>query len=426
MEQLLYYVWKHKLFPLKLLQTTKGETIEIIDPGIQNIHAGPDFFNAKIKIGDVTWVGNVEIHERASDWIRHSHHTDKNYDSVILHVASDIDAEPKRTDGTPIPQLELHCPPALFRNYENLLKDAPYPPCKNIIKKMSALQLHSWLSTLQTERFEGKTRQIEQYLSANENDWESVFFIILSRNFGFGVNSDAFELWAKQIPLYAVNKHRDNLFQIEAFFFGQAGLLEELPTDEYIKSLISEYAYLKHKFNLRPSVECRWRFLRLRPGNFPHIRIAQLACLYHRSQGLLSQLTESATLKQLRELLKGGTSEYWLTHYSFGHPVPPQPRTLSSSSIDLLIINTVIPFLYAFGKHKCNESLYNRANRLLEELKPENNYITRMWKECGIEAAHAGDSQALIQLKKQYCDTKKCLFCRIGYEYLKQTTEPLR
>ena len=153
MEQLLYYVWKHKLFPLKLLQTTKGETIEIIDPGIQNIHAGPDFFNAKIKIGDVTWVGNVEIHERASDWIRHSHHTDKNYDSVILHVASDIDAEPKRTDGTPIPQLELHCPPALFRNYENLLKDAPYPPCKNIIKKMSALQLHSWLYTLQTERF---------------------------------------------------------------------------------------------------------------------------------------------------------------------------------------------------------------------------------------------------------------------------------
>lgn len=251
-------------------------------------------------------------------------------------------------------------------------------------------------------------------------DWEYAFFITLARNFGFGVNSDTFELWAKSVPLAAVNKHRDNLFQIEAFFFGQAGLLQELPVDAYTENMIKEYNYLKQKFGLQPSSDCRWRFLRLRPGNFPHIRIAQLACLYHRSQGLFSQLMEAESVNELRNLLKGGTSEYWLTHYTFGIPSPSHPKTISQSSTDLLIINTVIPFLYAYGKHKSNDALCLRATKLLEELKPENNYIIRMWKECGLEASHAGDSQALIQLKKNYCDLKKCLYCRIGYEYFKK------
>ena len=251
-------------------------------------------------------------------------------------------------------------------------------------------------------------------------DWEYAFFITLARNFGFGVNSDTFELWAKSVPLAAVNKHRDNLFQIEAFFFGQAGLLQELPVDAYTENMIKEYNYLKQKFGLQPSSDCRWRFLRLRPSNFPHIRIAQLACLYHRSQGLFSQLMEAESVNELRNLLKGGTSEYWLTHYTFGIPSPSHPKTISQSSTDLLIINTVIPFLYAYGKHKSNDALCLRATQLLEELKPENNYIIRMWKECGLEASHAGDSQALIQLKKNYCDLKKCLYCRIGYEYFKK------
>lgn len=419
MEQLLHYTWKHKLYGLHTLKTTEEKTVEIIDPGLANMHAGPDFFNAKIKIDDVLWVGNVEIHEHSSDWFRHGHHTDCDYDSVILHVASDIDATVQRSNGEVIPQMELHYPEQLLRNYEELLHEDRYPACFRIIPQLSKFTVHSWMTALQIERFENKAKSIEKRLADSNQDWEQAFFITLARNFGFGVNSDAFELWAKNVPLSAVNKHRDDLFQIEAFFFGQAGLLNELPNDEYTERMIKEYEYMKHKFELKPSEDFKWKFLRLRPGNFPHVRIAQLANLYHRSQGMLSKLMETETLKELRDLLRGGTSEYWLTHYVFGEPSTSLPKTLSNSSIDLIIINTVVPFLYTYGKHRTNESLYLRAESLLEELKPENNHIIRLWKECGLEAAHAADSQALIQLKKEYCDLKKCLFCRIGYEYLK-------
>ena len=420
MEQLLHYVWKHKLFALQPLHTTNGQNLEIIDPGLSNNDAGPDFFNAKIKINGVLWVGNVEIHLRSSDWFKHKHHTDITYDSVILHVASDIDAHPTRTNGESIPQMELHFPPYLQKNYEELLQEDRYPACYRIIPGLSHFFLHNWLSALQIERFEKKTACIENRLKAYNNDWERVFFITLARNFGFGINSDTFELWAKHIPLQAINKHRDNLFQIEAIFFGQAGLLQELPTDNYTAQLIKEYSYLAHKFNLEPVNECRWKFLRSRPGNFPYIRIAQLACLYYRAEGLLSRLMEKEQLKELSDELKGGTSEYWIDHYRFGEPSLHLPKSLSRNSIELIVINTVIPFLYAYGKHRSKPILCERAARFLEELKPENNHIIRMWKECGLEAEHAGDSQALIQLKKTYCDNKKCLFCRIGYEYFKK------
>ncbi len=420
MEQLLHYVWKHKLFPLKPLLTAEGESIEIIDPGQANYNAGPDFFNAKIKIGGVVWVGNIEIHQQSSEWERHGHHLDSNYDSVILHVASEIDASVRRSDGETIPQLELHCPGYLSDNYRQLIEADRYPACYRLIPALPKLLLHSWLSRLQTERFEQKTDKIMQLLERHRKDWEHVFFIILARNFGFGTNSDAFEFWAETIPLQAVNKHRDSLFQIEAFFFGQAGLLQEVPADEYTDKLMKEYTYLSHKFGLRPSANSRWKLLRMRPDNFPHVRIAQLASFYYRSQGLLSALMEAQSLKSLRDMLRCGTSEYWLTHYVFGEASPPHPKTLSNQTIDLLVINTVIPFLYAYGKYKTDNILIQRANGLLEEMRPENNFIVRIWKECGLEAAHAGDSQALIQLKKNYCDIKKCLYCRIGYEYLKK------
>lgn len=408
------------------MQTTDGKSIEIIDPGLPNPHAGPDFFNAKIKMDGILWVGNVEIHLHSSDWKRHGHHLDRNYDSVILHAASDIDTEICRSDGKTIPQMELHCPNHLLECYRELIETSRYPACHQLIPSLSKLTLHSWLSCLQSERFEQKTGKIMQLLDRHRKDWENVFFITLARNFGFGTNSDAFEFWAETIPLQAVNKHRDNLFQIEAFFFGQAGLLHEVPADEYTEKLIKEYAYLSHKFGLIPSANSRWKLLRMRPGNFPHIRIAQLASFYHRSDGLLSVLMEATCLKDLRDILRGGTSEYWLTHYVFGEVSPSHPKTLSNSTIDLLVINTIIPFLYAYGKYREDNVLLQRAGNLLEEMKPENNYIVRIWKECGLEAAHAGDSQALIQLKKNYCDMKKCLYCRIGYEYLKRTTSGKR
>ena len=422
MEQLLHYVWKHKIFPLKELLTTEGQQLEIIDPGLPNRNAGPDFFNAKIKLNGVLWVGNIEIHSNSSDWAKHKHHLDKNYDSVILHVATTIDSPVHRSNGQAIPQLQLECPSYIKENYKELMATDKYPPCYQIISSLSSFMVHSWMSALQSERFEQKAKQITERLTLCNQNWEDAFFITLARNFGFGINGDAFETWAKQIPLRAVDKHRDNLFQIEAIFFGQAGLLASNRGDEYYTSLKKEYDYLSYKFDLSPMDVNRWRFLRLRPNNFPHVRIAQLACLYHRSYGLFSQLMEKETLKEVRDLLKGGTSLYWLTHYLFNETSTARPKTLSDSSIDLLIINTVVSFLYAYGVHKGNEVLCNRASRFLEELKAENNYITRMWTECGVKAQHAGDSQALIQLKKEYCDTKKCLYCRIGYEYIKKAT----
>ena len=422
MEQLLHYVWKHKIFPLKELMTTEGQQLEIIDQGLPNRNAGPDFFNAKIKLNGVLWVGNVEIHTNSSDWVKHRHHLDNNYDSVILHIATNVDSSVYRSNGQQIPQLQLECPIYIKENYQELMATDKYPPCYQIVPSLSSFMIHSWMSALQNERFEQKAKQITERLTLCNQNWEDAFFITLARNFGFGINGDAFEAWAKQIPLRAVDKHRDNLFQIEAIFLGQAGLLANNRGDEYYMSLKKEYDYLAYKFDLSPMDVHRWRFLRLRPNNFPHVRIAQLACLYHRSYGLFSQLMEKETLKEVRDLLKGGTSIYWLTHYLFNEASPARPKTLSDSSIDLLIINTVVSFLYAYGVHKGNERLCNRATRFLEELKAENNYITRMWTECGLKAEHAGDSQALIQLKKEYCDLKKCLYCRIGYEYIKRAT----
>ena len=421
MEQLLHYVWKHKIFPLKELKTTTGQQVEVIDTGLANTDAGPDFFNAKLKLDGVLWIGNIEIHERSSDWFKHGHHADAGYNSVILHIASEIDTEISRSNGERIPQIQLICPEAVRTNYKELLETDSYPPCYRIIPSLPPFTAHSWMTALQMERLEQKATLLNERLKRCQGNWEDAFFITLARNFGFGLNGDAFETWAHQLPFRAVDKHRNDLFQIEAIFFGQAGILEDSDGDGYYLRLKKEYTYLQHKFGLIPMDASLWRFLRLRPANFPHIRIAQLACLYHRAYGLLSRIMETETLQGVRDILKGGTSEYWLTHYTFGGSSPSRPKTLSNTSLDLLIINTVVTFLYAYGLHKGNRVLCARAGSFLEELKAENNYITRMWEQCGMKASNAADSQALIQLKKEYCDKKKCLYCRIGYEYLKRS-----
>lgn len=421
MEQLLHYVWKHKIFSLKELKTTTGQQVEVIDTGLANTDAGPGFFNAKLKLDGVLWIGNIEIHERSSDWFKHGHHADTGYNSVILHIASEIDTEISRSNGERIPQIQLICPEAVRTNYKELLETDSYPPCYRIIPSLPPFTAHSWMTALQMERFEQKATLLNERLKRCQGNWEDAFFITLARNFGFGLNGDAFETWAHQLPFRAVDKHRNDLFQIEAIFFGQAGILEDSNGDGYYLRLKKEYIYLQHKFELIPMNTSLWRFLRLRPTNFPHIRIAQLACLYHRAYGLLSRIMETETLQGVRDILKGGTSEYWLTHYTFGGSSPSRPKALSNTSLDLLIINTVVTFLYAYGLHKGNPVLCARAGSFLEELKAENNYITRMWEQCGMKASNAADSQALIQLKKEYCDKKKCLYCRIGYEYLKRS-----
>ena len=416
----MHYIWKHKIFPLKQLETTSGMSVEVIDAGLPNFDSGPDFFNAKVKIDETLWVGNVEIHLKASDWFRHGHDKDKVYDSVILHVVEEIDCVILRTNGEQIPQMQLSCPSIIEKNYDTLHRTDMLPPCYSIIPNMSQFAIHSWLSVLQSERFEHKAEAINARLKHCNGNWADAFFITLARNFGFGLNGDAFEKWASLISLRAVDKYRDNLFQIEAIFFGQAGLLEEPLDDLYYLRLQKEFAYMKHLFQLPVMDVSLWRFLRLRPGNFPHIRIAQLAFLYSREWGVFSKLIEAESMKTIKEILQTSTSDYWEEHYQFYNNSPRRTKNLSASSFNLLIINTVVPFLYAYGKHKADEALCLRANNFLEELKAEDNYVIRMWNGVGLTVNNAADSQALLELKKEYCDKKKCLYCRIGFEYLKQ------
>ncbi len=420
MEQLLHYAWKHKIFPLKDLLTTDGKRVEVIDVGLHNTNAGPDFFNAKIKIDGTLWVGNVEIHICSSDWYRHGHQYDAAYNNVILHLAQSVDTDVVRQNGLPVPQMQFTCPPSLAAHYEELRHSDMYPACFRIIGDLPTMLTHSWMSRLQSERLEQKTRQVTERLKRCNSNWEEAFFITLARNFGFSINAEAFERWAGNVPFKAVDKYRDNLFQVEAIFFGQAGFLSQDIHDDYYQKLQKEYAYLSHVFDLRPMDLSVWRLLRLRPGNFPHIRMAQLAKLYHQSQGLLSQLLEATSLEQVRSFLAIDTSPYWDTHYRFGAASPEQKKVMSQSSIDLIVINTVCTFLFAYGRYRDGEALCQRALRFLETLKPENNHITRMWEQCGLKAESAADSQALIQLQKEYCDRKRCLYCRFGYEFLRQ------
>ena len=429
MEQLLHYVWKHKLFPLTELSTTQGRRVEVIDPGLHNSNAGPDFFNAKVKINGMLWVGNIEIHDKASDWVLHGHDKDERYDNVILHVCGCVDAEVMNSKGEYLTQMVLSVPDSVINNYKELLSVDQYPPCYQIIPSLARLTVHAWMSALQTERLSQKTEAIEERVKRCNGDWENAYFVTLARNFGFGINGDAFEEWALHIPLHAVDHHRDDLFQIEAIFMGQAGLLEldtiperyqkDALNDGYFAKLRKEYQYLAHKFGLKPMDYKLWRFLRLRPQNFPHIRISQLAYLYHQRRASLSQLLETYSVKDAKEVLATAVTPYWETHYTFGSTSVRNDKNLSPFSLNLLCINTVVPILFAYGRHRGEEKYCDRAFDFLEQLKPENNHIIRLWQQCVLVVENAGDSQALIQLKKEYCDKKECLRCRFGYEYLK-------
>lgn len=429
MEQLLHYVWKHKLFPLTELSTTQGRRVEVIDPGLHNSNAGPDFFNAKVKINGMLWVGNIEIHDKASDWVLHGHDKDERYDNVILHVCGCVDAEVMNSKGEYLTQMVLSVPDSVINNYKELLSVDQYPPCYQIIPSLARLTVHAWMSALQTERLSQKTEAIEERVKRCNGDWENAYFVTLARNFGFGINGDAFEEWALHISLHAVDHHRDDLFQIEAIFMGQAGLLEldtiperyqkDALNDGYFAKLRKEYQYLAHKFGLKPMDYKLWRFLRLRPQNFPHIRISQLAYLYHQRRASLSQLLETYSVKDAKEVLATAVTPYWETHYTFGSTSVRNDKNLSPFSLNLLCINTVVPILFAYGRHRGEEKYCDRAFDFLEQLKPENNHIIRLWQQCGLVVENAGDSQALIQLKKEYCDKKECLRCRFGYEYLK-------
>ena len=403
MEKLLHYIWKHKILPLKALKTSDDREMEIIDPGIINTNQGPDFFNAKIRIGQTIWAGNVEIHLKASDWFRHGHHQDPLYNNTILHIAEQVDCVITTEDGKQPPQLVLEIPQQMQQNYQELIRADAYPRCHRIIPQTDKIKVHMWMDALLVERLKERSQRIIDRVAQLQGDWERAAFVTLCRSFGFGLNGDIFERWAMMVPLQAAGKHRDHLPQIEALFLGIAGLIEEFQPIKKNKEIAEwkrEYAFLAHKFDIQQRLhQDDWKFLRTRPRNFPHIRIQQIALLFHTRKAAFSALLEADDLKTLHHSLSViGTS---------------------TNSRNLIIINTVIPLLYAYGMHIQDENLQQKAIRLLEELPPENNYILRQWEACGLKAENAADSQALIQLKKEYCDSKKCLRCRLGYEFLK-------
>lgn len=429
-EAILHYCWMHKLLPLSGMHTTDGRTVEVLDAGLYNRDAGPDFFNAKVVVDGTLWVGNVEIHDRSSDWQVHGHHLDAAYDNVVLHVARVVDAEVFTHEGTCLPQVQLDAPVSVQRNYRELLSEARFPPCHRIIPRLPRIMVRSWMSALQVERLERKTDDLLRRVERCDGDWEWAYFVTLARCFGFGVNGDAFEQWALSFPLRHADHHRDDALQVEALFMGQAGLLqpealsarhrEAALSDPHYQRLLEEYVFLSHKFSLHSIDASLWRFLRLRPQSFPHIRISQLARLYGSRRSQLSLLLEAESLADVSALLSTEVSTYWRTHYAFGMEGGRSSKHLSPSSIQSIIINGVVPMLFAYGRHRGSDTLMDRALQLLEQLHAERNHIVSLWQECGLAVESAGDSQALIQLKREYCDKRNCLRCRIGYEYLKK------
>ena len=404
MERLLHYVWKHKILPLKPLTTSEGQTVEVIDPGLHNHDQGPDFFNAKIRLDGTVWAGNVEVHLHSSDWYRHGHESDAAYNSVNLHVVGEVDAEVVTQEGKTLPQVRLDIPEHIRRSYEELCRTEDYPRCHRIISSIPSIKVRPWMDALLVERLKERSEKVAERAERTGGDWERATFVTLSRSFGFGLNGDAFERWAMRIPLSAAGKHRDDLFQIEALFLGMAGLIDEvegLRSSQEVLLLRQEYAFLKHKFSLGDAMErADWRFLRTRPSNFPSARILQIAELYHSGRAQMSSLLGAQSVEELQTCLA--------------------VKGMTAASRRLLIINTVVPLLFAYGRHTSNDDICQRAIRLLETLPAENNYILRQWQECGLKVSTAADSQALIQLKRQYCDRTDCLRCRFGYEYLKK------
>lgn len=421
MEDLLHYVWKYKLYTSSSLITPEGIPVSVIDPGVHNKDAGPDFFNAKIKIGETLWVGSVEIHTVASDWLRHNHHKDKRYDNIILHVVEQNDYTAKRENGEVIPAVVIEIPKQIRDNMEWLLHKDKSMPCLSFIGGIEPIHIASWMNVLLSERLERKVNDIESLLCHCRDDWNEVFYILLSRNFGFGINNDAFEWLAKSLPLKYIQRQRSSCSQVEAMLFGQAGMLEEDGGDEYYRLLKREYGFLKQKYSLKPLDESLFRNLRTRPGNFPHIKLAQLAAIWCAHDTLFPVLREAGNLRQIREYLRASPSEYWQVHFRFNTPPSSfQHKGLSDNMLDILLINTVAPLFFAWGRKHGQPECTDKAIRILERIKAEKNSIVDLFVKAGIKVEHAGDSQALIQLRKCYCEQNKCLYCRIGFRLLKR------
>lgn len=414
------YVWKHRLWRSEDMVTNTGKKVRVVDPGLLNTDAGPDFFNAKIEIDGHMWVGNVEMHYRATDWKRHHHDSDKAYDSVILHVVAKDDAPVRRTNGELIPQLVLEVSPQFNADYASLVGATIEVPCATKIKQVPHLTIVEWVEGLAFERLHGKVERIHQLLDSFNGSWEDVCYVTLARNFGFGINNDAFERLARRTPLRLLGKHSDSVLQIEALLFGQAGMLDAQKPgmDSYYNQLCTEYAFLSNKFQLTPMEKESWKLFRIRPQNFPYRRIAMLAQFIEGGFRMMNRILDAEGEKEMRALFEVELSGYWTKHYTFGKPNERATATLSRSSIDIILINTVAPLLYAYGELTGSYEMTDKAIKLLEDLRAESNSIVSHFVAYGIDCPDALTSQALVQLKREYCDARKCIYCKIGHHLL--------
>ncbi len=421
-EEFLHFLWRYKLFSTTDLKSTKGESIEIVNSGIYNTNTGPDFLNTQLKIDGQLWIGNIEIHLKSSDWYAHHHEEDTNYDAIILHVVWSYDADVFMKNNLPLPTLELEkfVQKEVLVNYQKLFsKEQRWIPCEKQIAEVDSFLLNNWLERLYFERLENKAVFIKELLVKSNNDYEAVLFKLLAKNFGLKVNGEAFFDMSNSFDFSVLRKVRFQEEQLSALLFGQSGFLEDEVEDGYYTQLQNEYKYLQHKHQLQPLTKNRFQFFRMRPNNFPTIRIAQLVALYFRHQHLFSQIVEVSRLQDFYMLFSVEVNDFWKTHYTFETTSKKSPKRLTKSFIDLLVINTIIPlkFVYEQERGVVNEE---QLLQLMQQLKPEKNSIISKFSELKIESKNAFETQALLELKNNYCSKQKCLQCAIGNSLLRK------
>lgn len=422
-EDFLHYVWKFRLFDRIDLKTDDGEELEILSAGMHNTDAGPDFHNARVRIGETVWAGNIEVHLSASDWQKHGHTTDNAYGNVILHVVYHNDEPLILPNGRKVPTLQLknRVPDELYNRYHQMIfGNQSIIPCESSIGGIDNLIMHNWLTRVLVERLEKRSEAVINTLDLNRGDWEETFYQFLAANFGFKINALPFELMAKSLPQLTLAKHKNNSMQIEALIFGQAGFLDTELKDEYPLRLKKEYDFLRKKYNLKPIENHLWKFMRLRPQNFPTIRLAQFAALIVQSNHLFSKILEIKDIDALRNLFSAiKVNDYWDDHYRFDVLSKPLPKTFGASSVDIILINTLALFLFSYGKQHQQQYYISRSLKLLENLPAERNNITEDFVTLGLKINNAFESQALLELKNNYCNYKKCLQCGVGNKILK-------
>ncbi len=423
-EKLIHFIWQNLLFNTQHLYTTDNESIQIIHKGTINTHSGPDFTNAKLKIAETIWAGEIEIHYKSSEWKIHKHGLDEAYDSTILHVCWEFDEPSYRTNGTKISCLALKnlVNEKVLNTYQFLIQTASPIPCHSMLNTIDEFTWIFWQERLIIERLEQKLASITLSLEQHKYNWQEVFYHSLAQTFGLKINTPPFGILASNLPLKILSKHKNNLEQIEALLFGVSGFLEEPFTDDYCKRLQKEYHFLKQKYQLIEQQKSNWKFLRLMPANFPTLRLAQFAMLIHQSNHLFSKLIEERDSENLSSLLQVTPSSYWDTHYMLDELSTKRIKRLGQATIHNIIINTIVPFKFAYGKYKDIEDLKQNALDLLISTKPETNSIVKNWAILGVKAKNSLQSQALLQLKNEYCTKKRCLSCAIGAKVLKNET----